>query len=239
VYDEFNDRLAATASHRRLIETYDARPYNGGLNARPSRPCFLPILNRKGYSLSNAELNPYQSPQAVLAPEIVPGADVWQDGNLLVLRRGSVLPDRCIKCNAPAEGYRLRRNLSWHNPALFLTILAGLLIYVIIALIVRQTMQVEIGLCPVHRSKRLRAIAIGWILALAGIATMILGGTTGGRQSGGYMLIGLGILLIGLFYGLIGSSTVSPKKIDPYFGWLKGACREYLAELPPSPVRSP
>ncbi|HEY2148034.1 MAG TPA: hypothetical protein VGH32_08865 [Pirellulales bacterium] len=187
--------------------------------------------------MSSSELNPYQSPQAMLTPQIVPGADVWQDGNLLVLRKGSVLPDRCIKCNAPAEGYRLRRNLSWHHPALFLTIFAGLLVYVIIALIVRQTMQVDVGLCPVHRSKRNRAIAIGWILALAGIATMIFGGSMGGRQSAGYLVIGLVVLLVALFYGLIAAQTVTPKKIDPYFGWLKGVCREYLAELPPSPIR--
>src|SRR6266446_5069294 len=77
--------------------------------------------------MSSAHSNPYQAPQAVLTPQIVPGGDVWQDRGLLVIRKGAVLPDRCVKCNAPAEGYRLKRNLAWHQPAIYLTILAGIL----------------------------------------------------------------------------------------------------------------
>ena len=35
-------------------------------------------------------------------------------------------PDRCIKCNAPAEGYRLKKTLIWHPRAWFFLILLHL-----------------------------------------------------------------------------------------------------------------
>ena len=63
--------------------------------------------------------------------------------------------------NAPAEGYTKKFNLSWHHPALYLIVLAGVLIYVIVALIVRKTARVNIPLCPAHRAKRRNIILTG------------------------------------------------------------------------------
>ncbi|HEV2969220.1 MAG TPA: hypothetical protein VGY55_04460 [Pirellulales bacterium] len=186
--------------------------------------------------MSNAEINPYQAPQAPLTAQIVPGDEVWQDRGLLVLRKGAVLPDRCVKCNEPAEGYRLKRNLSWHHPAIYLTILAGVLIYVIIALVIRQTARVEIGLCPRHRSRRNRSIAIAWLLFVGGIGVLVLGANDVGASRAAVLWTGLVMLLTSPFVGLIASSTVRPKKIDAYFAWLKGVCPEYLAEFPQSPI---
>ena len=57
---------------------------------------------------------------------------VWRDGDILVMHKEAVLPDRCIKCNAPCNGYRLKRNLSWHRPAWFLLIFISLWIYLIV-----------------------------------------------------------------------------------------------------------
>src|SRR5438045_334031 len=41
---------------------------------------------------------------------------IWRDGKTLVMMKEAFLPDRCVKCNGPANGYRLRRRLSWHEP---------------------------------------------------------------------------------------------------------------------------
>jgi len=185
--------------------------------------------------MSSANPNPYQAPPAVLTPQIVPGGDVWQDRGLLVIRKGAVLPDRCVKCNAPAEGYRLKRNLSWHQPAIYLTILAGILIYVIIAIIVQQKARVDIGLCVHHRSRRRLAIAIAWGLFLGGLLALYLSAMIKPFQPA-IMWTGWVMVLASPFVGLFASRTVWAKRIDPYFAWLKGVSREYLAELPPSPV---
>lgn len=74
---------------------------------------------------------------------------------------------------APANGQRLKRSLSWHHPALFLVVLAGLLVYVIVALIVRQTAKIEVGICDTHRRRRLVAIAAGWLVFLSGVGIFI------------------------------------------------------------------
>src|SRR5436309_2493776 len=72
---------------------------------------------------------------------------IWRSGPLLVMSQGARLPDRCVKCNAPANGQRLTRKLYWHSPYLYLLILLNLLIYALVAIFVRKKARVEIGLC--------------------------------------------------------------------------------------------
>ena len=49
--------------------------------------------------------------------------NLWQENKKLVARSETVFPDRCIKCNAPAGGSRLKRTLYWAHPAYLLLIL--------------------------------------------------------------------------------------------------------------------
>src|SRR5947209_12297282 len=63
---------------------------------------------------------------------------LWRDGKTLVVHKGASLPDRCIKCNEPAEGLSLNRKLVWHQPWLYLLIIPSIWIYAVVALIVRQ-----------------------------------------------------------------------------------------------------
>ena len=84
-----------------------------------------------------SDVNPYASPSStnqppVLAAEVV-SQGLYCKGRVLVMHKRAVLPDRCVKSNQPAEGRRLRRNLYWHHPAIYLTILISLLIYIICA----------------------------------------------------------------------------------------------------------
>jgi hypothetical protein len=49
-------------------------------------------------------------------------ANAWKDGPYLVVRKkGSVLPDRCIFCGEPAEGQRLRFTIREHPSSDLLT----------------------------------------------------------------------------------------------------------------------
>src|SRR5882762_3300178 len=58
---------------------------------------------------------------------------IWRDSSTLVMTKDASLPDRCVKCNAPANGLRLKRRLAWHSPVLYLLIVLAVLIYVILA----------------------------------------------------------------------------------------------------------
>ena len=49
-----------------------------------------------------------------------PATDVaWRDGNTLVVRKGVILPHRCVRCNAPADGPFTKHTVYWHHPALY------------------------------------------------------------------------------------------------------------------------
>jgi hypothetical protein len=186
--------------------------------------------------LLEAELNPYAPPKTdVAAPGKRQGgvSGCWQDGKLLVMTKDFVLPDRCVKCNLPAEGYRLRRNLSWHHPAFYLFILIHILLYVIVALAVRKTARIEVGLCPAHRSERRLAITVAWLLVLAGVAISIVGVMYFNSEAAPLAAICGAILLIsGAVCGVWGSQPVVAKKIDDRFVWLAKVTPEFLAEYP-------
>ncbi|MBV8555365.1 MAG: hypothetical protein JO116_07360 [Planctomycetaceae bacterium] len=183
-----------------------------------------------------SEFNPYAPPRADVSFGRTPAGDdagVWKSGKLLVMTKDAALPDRCVRCNQPADGLRLRRNLSWHPAAWFLLLAISPLLYIIVALIVRKTAKIEVGLCEEHRARRRRAITMGWLVSLAGIALMLgLGVAVPDQYTGMGILIGVVILFIGILYGVIGAQVTPPKRIDKRFVWLSRVSPDYLAQLP-------
>ncbi len=154
---------------------------------------------------------------------------IFRDGGRLVVEPGASLPDRCVKCNGPAEGYTKKLNLSWHHPAIYLIVLVGVLIYVIVALIVRKTARVNIPLCPTHRAKRRNIILTGLGIFLLGIVGFI---SAIALDNGWYALVGFVLFLGGIITMVMGSQTVTPALINERAAWLKGVGPDFLAELP-------
>ena len=153
---------------------------------------------------------------------------VWRKNSVLVMTRHALLPDRCIKCNDLADR-KLRRNLSWHHPALYLVIFGGALFYVVLALIFRKSAKIEVGLCENHYALRKRDILITWILGLLSVGSFFLA-----SQLEDLTYVGVGIMLIisTAIYGIMKVRVVTPTKIDDHLIWLKGFDRNYLADLP-------
>lgn len=158
---------------------------------------------------------------------------LWRDKSKLVMSKDASLPDRCVKCNEPAGGLRLKRRLAWHHPALYILIFVALLIYLIVALILRKTATVEIGLCEDHMAKRRKAVVVTWLLVLLGVCGFI-GSLV--SNDGTYALIGVVLLIAGIIYGIVAARVVAPAKIDDRFVWLKGVNEDYLDALPAWPV---
>ena len=48
--------------------------------------------------------NRYGPPKAALEDRSGAETGMWREGKVLVLRKGSQFPHRCIKCNEPAVG---------------------------------------------------------------------------------------------------------------------------------------
>jgi hypothetical protein len=171
-------------------------------------------------------LNPYAPPKASLDPSFT--EDLWRDGKILVLRNGSHLPDRCIKCNGPAVTPMKRRKVYWHHPALY-ALLVSWPIYLIVALIVRKSAAVAPGLCSVHRTRRWIGIAVGWGGLLLSILLMIVGG---GSENGLLVLAGLILFLTALVAAVLLSRLIFPQRIDQDFVRLKGCGKAFLDSLP-------
>lgn len=186
--------------------------------------------------------NPYASPQAP-PPQFQPypnqGYDptvgLWREGNVLVMHKLARLPDRCVKSNQPANGRTLKRNLRWHHPAIYLAILAHILIYAVIALILSKQAVIYIGLSPEWISRRRRTIIIAWSLVLLSVGLFVGGISQLDAQDGLAAILMLSSVVLffgGAIYGLIAARLVSPKKMTDTHIWLKGVHPDYLAELP-------
>jgi hypothetical protein len=184
---------------------------------------------------------PAQPLQYATPMQYAPSTDmVWRDGAQLIIRKDTALPDLCVKCNAPGDGYRWRKTLYWHHPALGLLILVNLLVYAIVALVVRQKTKVEASVCRVHRAKRTRALLIGWIVGgVLGIGAFIASiAMFNDRQLDDYagfvMLGSILLMLAGLIYGMYVGRILYPKKIDANFAWLGGCGPAFLENFPPA-----
>ncbi len=123
------------------------------------------------------------------------------------------------------------RKLAWHSPVWYLLILVSILLYIIVALIIRHTATIQVGYCDMHRSKRRRAITIGWVLALGGIGLTVVAASLT-KPIALLVVLGVVVFLVGLIWGIVGSQVVSPKRIDARYVWLKQVSPDYLAELP-------
>lgn len=177
--------------------------------------------------------NPYAPSAASLAGAAVTPADgggTWRDGEVLVLSREAWLPPRCVKCNEPAEEPTKTRKVYWHSSWLYLLILLNIVIYAVVAAIVRKRAIVAPGLCTAHKKRRRLGIAIAWALLIAGVALLIMGVANGeaGGIAGGPLLI-----LVAILVSMSTTRILRPKRIDAQYVRLKGCGPAFLDSMPP------
>jgi hypothetical protein len=155
----------------------------------------------------------------------------WR-GKELIIPDGDSIADRCIRCNDTSDGQPIKRRLSWHPSALFLLIIfPGLLIYLIVALIVRKRATIYVGLCQRHRRARRTMIAVAWGLFALSIGAFVLVANVRDSDVGGTVAVGGGV---GIFASIVMAVIISqqlgyPSCIRPPFVWLKGVNRQYPA----------
>jgi hypothetical protein len=186
-----------------------------------------------------SSVNPYSSP-LVDSPYVAklagPPQGMWREGDTLVLRIGTQLPPRCLKSNEPTKEIWTRK-LQWHPQWVLALILVHILIYIIVALILTKRATFDFPLTEPWRARRRNAIIVGWLIALAAVAMFIGGLVLVNERStemlGGILLIASPFALIfGALWGIYRGRLLWPTKIDDNFAWVKGACPEYLAEMP-------
>jgi hypothetical protein len=154
---------------------------------------------------------------------------VWRDNDTLVMTKDALLPDQCVKCNAPTHGFRLKRNLSWHHPALALLIFAGLIIYLIVAVAVSKRATVHIGICAEHLQKRRNLLIVGWAMLAIGLITPVIAFA---NEYVGIALLGMLLVVVSAVWLVLVARVVKVKTIDDRYVWLKGIDPNYLAQFP-------
>lgn len=156
---------------------------------------------------------------------------LWRSGNVMVMCPETELPNRCVKCNAPAQGDKLKRKLFWHNPLIYFCLLLNILVYAIVASLAGKRATIHIGLCEQHKKKRWMAIGGGWGSALLGFLLIVIGASATPTMIW-LVVLGVVLILLGLVIGALFAAQVRPKKITPEHLFIKGVCREYLDTLP-------
>ena len=179
----------------------------------------------------DATRNPYAPSSASLAgSEARTGARLWRFEKLLIVARDEGdLPDRCVKCNEPADEPTKTRTVYWHHPGFYVVLLVNVFVYAIVALIVRKKAKVSPGLCQAHKQRRLMGLGIGWGGFLVGFIAMMM---AFGNESPGLGMLLMLATLGSIVAGMIISRIVYPKRIDDRYVQLKGCGEAFLAELP-------
>ena len=178
--------------------------------------------------------NPYAPTQASLkSAENVPAAGgLWRDDKQLIVAHGATFPHRCVKCNEPSEPPHKVRKVYWHHPAVYVLLLGYAILYIIVALIVRRSAEINPGLCAEHREKRTLWIAIGWLGSIGGAIAAIVLSRLLNFDAGLGPALAIVVFVLFAILGIVKARVLYPKRIDDRYARLLGADERFLASLP-------
>lgn len=177
------------------------------------------------------EANPYAPPTVPFVPQPV-AAMYRREGNLLVIRDGAVLPNRCILTNQPINerDWTKKRSLTWTPAWVWIFILFGLIIALILALCLQKKAQLTYNICRAKRNRQLRFGAFSLLATFGGIGLMI--SALSFEQWGNALVIsGIVLLIGGLVMAAISSVALTVKRYKDGEFWIKGCSPEFLASL--------
>ncbi len=212
------------------------QPYPGQANPTqlyPGQPAPNPFADQA--------VNPYAAPVQTgyypqMPMQLSPFAGLWREGNVLVMHKLAPLPDICLKSNEPATR-RLKRNVQWHHPAVYLALLVNIIVYAVVAMIMTKKATIHIALTDEWFAVRKRRMIFAWCLVFLSIALLAISLTQINEADWApLVLIGSIFLSLGAaIYGLVACRLVAPKRMTDDYIWLKGVHPEFLNRLEPWP----
>ncbi len=106
----------------------------------------------------------------------------------------------------------------------------GLLIYAIVAMIVRKQMELNLPLCDAHHADRKRNKLIGTLMLVGCLPAGILLGMYASEMLG--WVTGVLMFLASLVFYSLATLGIRPTKIDDNGGTFGGVCNAFLDLLP-------
>jgi hypothetical protein len=189
--------------------------------------CKNPLDNQAG-SAEEPAVGFYQPPPAGQPYNVNYTTAAWRDGSLLVLTKETILPNRCVKCNAPAMKL-LRRTVEWYPRYIILIFLLIRIVGLILYFCLRKRVTVYIGLCEDHVNKRRFGVLAGCVTMLIGLV-WFFGALM--NESFGFGFLGLLVFLAGIIVMVTVWRTVTATKIQEPYVWVKGVNKDFLNSLP-------
>lgn len=171
--------------------------------------------------------NPFSAPAtAANGAAVSPTADAFAEGDLLYTDRHAVLPAVCAKCGSHDDVEHVRLKAQWAPIWVRLSILASPLIMLILWFIFKKDCDIQVGLCPTHRSQRNLGRMVGFGGLIAG-AVGIFGGMFTIEFLDELALLGiLGgfvLLLVGVVVLAVMAMPLRLKKVTDEHAIFKGA----------------
>ena len=154
---------------------------------------------------------------------------LYQQDGLIVAYKGAAFPDKCICCNAPAEGRLVKKTVFWHTPILLPLLLISFPFYLLLAFSFRRIHTFKIPLCRTHYFQRLALTTIGLIL-LPGFPILALLAINGGAPY--WFLTGILTSLSGIASLGLGRNPIWASQITTEMATLRGASPDFVKELP-------
>jgi hypothetical protein len=182
--------------------------------------------------------NPYAPSQASLKDsgssiQAGSGVTAWRYRQILITLPGAALPDRCVKCNEPADVPTKARKVYWHHPALYVLLLINVIIYAIVGAIVRKRATVAPGLCLEHKKRRRLGLTLAGCGFGLGLALIFADLNADGRSL--WFAVGIVLMLAAALVGIFMRRVVYAHKIEKHEIWLKGCGPQFLDSLPQLP----
>lgn len=179
--------------------------------------------------MSDSAMNPYMAPEAKF--EEPRYESCWREGNILVMKNGSDLPHRCVKCNDEAVSPLRNKSLIWHHPGWYVLILLNFIIYLIAALLVRKRAKIAFGLCGAHVKRRRIVIAVSWTLFFAAAGSGFWTINSEGDHPA-VLVVAILLLLSAIISAMFGFRLPYAKRITTDEVHVGGCGEAFLASLP-------
>lgn len=130
---------------------------------------------------------------------------------MLIVEKGTALPDLCLYSGEPTVGKRVTKKLWWAPPTLALLIVVSALIYLIVYFIVRKSGTIEYSLSEDARNRRTSGIVVGF----GGVAlSFVLLAVAAEQNSGGMILGALALMILALVFGILRARVIHVARID-------------------------